>query len=83
MRGWDIFLPGRHWIYEPQVVFSTPWGAVSTRGTTVFVSGLLELWMDRRISDLGMGRYPPRVALSLRNPRAWFPHRTGLSLIHI
>ena len=21
MRGWDIFLPGRHWIYEPQVEY--------------------------------------------------------------
>ena len=31
------------WLHEPQVEVSTPWGAVSTRGTTVFVPDLLEL----------------------------------------
>ena len=35
---------------------STPRGAVSTRGTTVFVSGLLELELYGRISD-------PRIIL--------------------
>ena len=34
-------------------------GAVSNRGTTVFVPGWLELQMYDRISDPGMGLYPP------------------------
>ena len=31
------------WLHEPQVEVSTPRGEVSTRGTTMFVSGMLEL----------------------------------------
>ena len=45
---------------------STPCGAVSTRGITVFASNVLELYIYRRISDLGMGPYLPRVALAPR-----------------
>ena len=53
MRGWDLILPGLRWLHEPQpisnqlvgsgVEVSTPWRAVSTRGTTLFVPGVLEL----------------------------------------
>ena len=38
---------------------STPFGAVSTRGITVFVPRVLELQMCGGISDLGMGNYTP------------------------
>ena len=46
IRGWDLILPGSCWLYEPQplnqqsasvVGGSTPCGAVSNRGTNVFV----------------------------------------------
>ena len=40
-------------------------GAVSTRGATVFVQGLLEVYMYGSISGLGMGYYHPLVALDL------------------
>ena len=43
IQGWDLILPGWRWPYKPQVGVSTPCWAVSTRGTTVFVPGLLEL----------------------------------------
>ena len=43
IQGWDLILTGWRWLHEPQVEVSTPWGAVSTRGTTVFVPDLLEL----------------------------------------
>ena len=43
IRGPDIILAGWRWLYEPQVGVFTPGGAVHTRRTTVFVSGLLEL----------------------------------------
>ena len=46
----------------------TPRGAVSTRRITVFVPGLLELYMYARTSDPGMGPYPSQVALALRTP---------------
>ena len=36
---------------------STPCGAVSNRGTTVFVPGVLKLQMHGRIYDAGMGTY--------------------------
>ena len=44
---------------------STPRGAVSIRAVSVFVPGLLELWIYGRISDPGMGNYPPRVRRDL------------------
>ena len=40
---------------------STPCGAVSTRGITLFVTGLSELCMYGGIFDTGMGTYPLRV----------------------
>ena len=45
MQGWDLILPGWRWRlpYRPQFGVSTPWGAVSTQGTTAFVPGLLGL----------------------------------------
>ena len=41
-------------------------GGGSTRESTVFVHGLLKLWMYGSISDQGMGYYLPRVALAQR-----------------
>ena len=43
IRELDPILPGWRWLYEPRVIVSTPCGAVSTRGVTVVVPGLLEL----------------------------------------
>ena len=60
-RGW-------HWVDEPPVGGSTPCGAVSTLGTTVFVPGLLELSMYGRIPSPGMGSYLPRVVLAIQTP---------------
>ena len=68
MRGWDFILPGWCWLYEYQIGDSTPCGEVSTLGTIVFVPGLFELETYRRIHDLGMASYPPRVALFLPIP---------------
>ena len=63
IQEWN--LPGWRWLHEPQVGVSTPCGAVSTTGATVFVPGLLELYMYGRISDPGMGSYTAQVALAL------------------
>ena len=49
--------------FDPGV--STTCGPVSTRGKSVFVPGLSELYMYGRIYDPGMGTYPPRDALAL------------------
>ena len=68
IRGWGLIIPGWRWLHDPQVWVSTPFGEVSTRGTTVFVPGLLELYMYGRISDPGMRPYPPRLALAPRTP---------------
>ena len=68
IRGWDLILTGWRWLHEPQVGVSTPWGAASARGITVFVPGLLELSLYGGISDPGMGRYPHRMALTLQTP---------------
>ena len=43
IRGWDLILPGRRWLYEPQIGVSLPCGAVPTGGITDFVPGVLEL----------------------------------------
>ena len=43
IRGWDHNPRAGRWLYEPQVGVSTPCGAVLTRGTTMFVSSILEL----------------------------------------
>ena len=61
-----MIVPWWHWLFEPQVEISALSGAVSTRGTTVFVPGLLGLQMYAKIYDAGTGLYPPRVALALR-----------------
>ena len=55
---------------------STPWRAVSARGITVFVPGLLELSLYRILSDPGMGRYPHLMALALRTP-GWGSRTVG------
>ena len=69
IREWDVILPGWRWLCEPRVVVSTPCGAASTRGTTVFVPSLLDLYIyDEKISDPGMICYPPWVARAPRNP---------------
>ena len=64
IQGWDLILTGWRWLHEPQVGVCTLCGAVSTRETTVLVPGLLELQMDGRIYDAGMGPYPAWVALA-------------------
>ena len=43
IRVLELLFLGWRWLYEPQVGFSTPCGAVSTRGIAVFVSGSSEL----------------------------------------
>ena len=43
IRGWDLILPGWRCVYEPQVGVATPCGAVSSRGTIVFVPGPSQL----------------------------------------
>ena len=67
-RGRELILPGWRWLCEPRVGVFTPCVAVSTRGTTVFVLGLLELQVYARISNPGMGSHPSRVARALRAP---------------
>ena len=73
-RGWDPVVPGWRWhcFRAPAnhrsaggVGFSTPYGAVSTRGITVFVPRLLDLYMYGGISDLGMRPCRPRMTLAL------------------
>ena len=39
VRGCELILPGWRWLYESQVAVFTPFGAVLTRGTAVFVTG--------------------------------------------
>ena len=46
----------------------TPFGEVSTRGTTVFVSGSSKLYMCGRIYDPKMRPYPPLVRRIPRTP---------------
>ena len=81
IRGWDLILTGWRWLHEPQVGVSTPWGAASARGITVFVPGLLELLLYGRISDLGMGRYPHRMGLALQTS-GWGFHTVGDGVDH-
>ena len=54
IRGWELFLPGVHWLYERSTAnqrsasgpgVSTPFGAVSDRGITVLVPRLSEMYM--------------------------------------
>ena len=59
------------WLHEPQTMtypelgVPTPCGAVSTRGITVLVPGLLELQLYRNIFNAEMRPYPPRVRRDL------------------
>ena len=66
--GMGLILPGWRWVCEPQVGVSTPYWAVSTLGTTIFVPGLLELYMYGIISDPGIEPYLVQVALALPTP---------------
>ena len=66
---------------EPRVGISTPCGAVSTRGITVFVPGLSGLSWYGRISDPGMEPYPLGVALARRTPANQRPAR-GVGFLH-
>ena len=82
---WGLFLPGWRWLYEFQVGVSTPWESVSTRGTTVFVPGLLDLWMYGRASDPGMSLilpgwcwlYEPLDGFSKQPVKLGLPHSAG------
>ena len=74
MRDWTLSSPGCDgFIFENQPIsdrpgeagVSTPCGAVSIRGNSVFVPGLSKLYMYGRISNPRMGTYPPRGALAL------------------
>ena len=74
IREWKPILPGVRWLcvrspanHRPASAagVSTPCGAVSTRGITVFVPGLSYLYIYGGISDPGMGPCRPRVALAL------------------
>ena len=76
IRGWDLIFTGWRWPYEPQAGVSTSSGAVSTRGTTVFIPGLLKLSLQGRISDPEMCSYPPWMAIALRTP-GWGFHTVG------
>ena len=61
-QRWVLILPGWRWLHEPRVreaPFSQP--------------VLLEMETYIRISDPGMGPYPPRVALAPRTP-SWGFH---------
>ena len=68
--GCEPILPVVRWLYVRSQAneqlgsgggVSTPCGAVSTRGITVFVRGLSELHMYGGISQPGMATYPPWV----------------------
>ena len=70
IRGWDIIVPGWRCILSRApanqrlaggIGVPTPCEAVSTRGITVFVPGLSELYMYEGISEPGMGTYSPQV----------------------
>ena len=74
MRGWEPILPGVRCLYVRSPAnqrsvsgagVSTPCGAVSTRGITLFVSRLPEFRRYGRIYNPGMGSYPPLGALGL------------------
>ena len=69
IRGWKLILPGVRWLYVRSPAsqrpasaagVSTPCGAASTRGITLFVPVLSEFWMYVGIAEPGMD-YPPRV----------------------
>lgn len=49
--------------------------AVSTRGNSIFVPGLLDLQTYGGVSDPGMGHYRPRVAMALFSR----PHQSAIA----
>ena len=63
------------WLHEPQPIInrsvglafphSTPYGAVSTRGMSVFVPGLFESYVYGNIDDPVLGPYRPHVRRDL------------------
>ena len=64
IRRWELIPPGSRWLYVQSTAnqrsasgagVSTPFGAVSDRGSAVFVPRLSELYMYGRISNPGMG----------------------------
>ena len=70
IREWDPVVPGWRWLdfrapanqrWAGGVGFSPPFGAVSTRGITVFVPALSDLYMYGGIAEPGMGTCPPGV----------------------
>ena len=65
IEGWDLIHPGWRWLCQPRVGVSTPCGAVSTRGTIVFLPGSLVLWTHGK-TDPEMEPYPPRGVLALQ-----------------
>ena len=77
IRGWDLVLLGWRWLYEPQIGGSTPCRALSTQGGTVFVPGLLELWICGRVSGPGMGSCSAPGGASSTNLKFGFPCRAG------
>ena len=58
--GCHLILSVLRWLNEFQVEVYTPYGAVSTRGTMIFLPGLLELYMYGKI----YGHYAPRLTLA-------------------
>ena len=84
IRGLQPVVPGWRWLYfraparqrsTGGVRVSTPCGAVSARGITVFVPGLSGLYMYGGISKPGMGTYYPRVRRDHgETPAARAPH---------
>ena len=73
----NLIFTGWRGLYEPQLGGSTPSGAISTRGTTVFIPGLLKVSLYGRIFDLGMGSYLLRMAMALRTAGRGFHTMRG------
>ena len=64
VQGWDLILPGWRWLHEPQVGVSASCVAVSTRGATVFVPGLIALYMY----EMGLGVHTVRGGVDAGGP---------------
>ena len=83
IRGRDLILPGWRWLYEPQVGVSTPFEAVSTRGTNVFIPDSLEFHMYGMIDDAGMGLLSLPGGAGFTNSRLRFSKQpAGLGFPH-
>ena len=79
-------LPECRWFHEPQPISNQPVGLGFPHragryrpGVPPFRPHFAVFVIHGRISDPGMGSYPPRVCLALpsTNPRLGFPHRAG------